>query len=290
MQEDLPAELTPFDVGDVRLVVGGGGFLPALHKSVAQIKEVGVPQSFEVLDAFGESNPNLGPATVPKASAPEGLEVGMQVRLSSGMVAKVTAVTDEDVTIDANHPMAGKPLAISATLTSEPVPAESALKPATFAGGCFWGLELAFQREVGVITTEVGYTQGSKETPTYEEVCSGTTGHTEAVRLRYDPEVVSYDRLCELFWERLGDNRFLLNQVGNDRGTQYRHGIYTHDAAQATAAAASLEAVNADGKTVHTELEPAEKWWPAEEYHMQYLQKGGQSARKEAAETIRCYG
>ena len=70
------------------------------------------------------------------------------------------------------------------------------------------------------MTTAVGYTQGKKEEPTYQEVCSGTTGHTEAVQVRFDPAVVTYNRLCDLFWERLGDNRYLLNQVGNDRGTQ----------------------------------------------------------------------
>ena len=128
--------------------------------------------------------------------------------------------------------------------------------------------------------------------PSYEAVCSGSTGHTEAVQVHFDPAEVTYNRLCDLFWERLSDNRYLLNQVGNDRGTQYRHGIYTHNEAQADVAAASKERLKmaAAGQTIHTEVLPAEKFWPAETYHQQYLQKGGQDAKKAATETIRCYG
>ena len=107
----------------------------------------------------------------------------------------------------------------------------SAHETATFAGGCFWGVELAFQREPGVVGTKVGYCQGDTEEPSYEQVCSGATGHTEAVSVVFDPKVATYGRLCELLVDRLGENVWLENQVGNDRGTQYRSGIYTHSEA-----------------------------------------------------------
>jgi peptide-methionine (S)-S-oxide reductase len=104
---------------------------------------------------------------------------------------------------------------------------------------------------------------------------------------------VSYERLCELFWDRLGESRYKLNQVGNDRGTQYRHGIYPLDAEQTKTALATLDEAKAAaplGMRVHTEVLPAEEFWDAEGYHQQYLQKGGQNAKKQARETIRCYG
>lgn len=284
-----------FDQGEVRLVVGGGGFIPGLHARVPELAAVGAPQTFSLTpeECFGAANPDLGPARIPLESCPPGLEAGMKVRLATGAKAAVTAVDDEAVTIDANHPLAGKAFEMTAELLAAPRPASEALVEATFAGGCFWGLELAFQREPGVVDTAVGYTQGDADEPTYQQVCAGSTGHTEAVLVTYDPAAVPYGRLCELFWERLGDNRFLLNQVGNDRGTQYRHGIYTHTDEQAAAAAASLagvEEASGAGQAVHTEVLPAQKFWRAEEYHQQYLQKGGQDAKKLAAETIRCYG
>lgn len=96
-----------------------------------------------------------------------------------------------------------------------------------------FSLAVAYQREPGVVGTAVGYTQGELEQPTYEQVCSGETGHTEAVQVVFDPSKVTYKRLCELLVERLGDNIFLLNQVGNDRGTQYRHGALPPPQAQA---------------------------------------------------------
>ena len=123
-------------------------------------------------------------------------------------------------------------------------------------------------------------------------MCSGTTGHTEAVQVVFDPSVVSYERLCQLLVERLGDNVYLLNQVGNDKGTQYRHGIYPASEAQETTAKAVLAAVG-EHKTlgpVRTEVVGASTFWNAEDYHQQYLLKGGQSAKKLDTETIRCYG
>jgi len=142
-------------------------------------------------------------------------------------------------------------------------------------------------REPGVVGTKVGYSQGYVESPTYDQVCSGTTGHTETLQVVYNPATVSYQRLCELAMERLGDSAFLLNQVGSDQGTQYRHGIYYHTEEQRGVAKNVLVRF---GESCTTELKPAAKFWEAEDYHQQYLLKGGQSAKKGASELIRCYG
>lgn len=163
---------------------------------------------------------------------------------------------------------------------------------ATFAGGCFWGTELYFQRIPGVIATCVGYTQGSVETPGYEQVCSGATGHTEATQLIYDPEVCTYEQLCATLFKSIAPDATALNRKGNDRGTQYRHGIYFHTPAQEAAAARVFESEQRmyGAEPIVTELKPAMVFWPAEGYHQQYLEKGGQSAAKNARESVRCYG
>ncbi len=169
-------------------------------------------------------------------------------------------------------------------------------KVATFALGCFWGGELAYQRQPGVISTHVGYARGHVANPTYEMVCSGSTGHTEAIRIVYDETTVSYESLVRLGLERLGDDVYEMNRVGNDVGTQYRHGIYYHDNDQRMVAERLLGELSGrdrdDGglRMVMTELEEAREFYLAEEYHQQYLMKGGQSARKGSSANIRCYG
>lgn len=158
--------------------------------------------------------------------------------------------------------------------------------------GCFWGTELHFQRTPGVIATCVGYTQGSVDAPNYQQVCAGTTGHTEATQLIFDPEVVAYETLCAKLFSTIPDAT-QLNRVGNDRGTQYRHGIYTHTPAQAEKARAALETEQKQRyfeTPIVTEVKPAGVFWPAEGYHQRYLEKGGQSAAKDAQEIVRCYG
>jgi len=160
---------------------------------------------------------------------------------------------------------------------------------ATFAGGCFWGTELHFQRMPGVIATCVGYTQGSVTKPSYEAVCSGTTGHTEGIQLIFDPTVISYSQLCEKLLSTVDPTA--KNRVGNDRGTQYRHGVYPHSDSQAEAAASCIAVVQAKYELrVVTEVKPAAVFFPAENYHQRYLQKGGQSAEKDARQPVRCYG
>ena len=160
---------------------------------------------------------------------------------------------------------------------------------ATFAGGCFWGTELHFQRIEGVAATCVGYTGGFAGEPTYEQVCGGNTGHTEGIQLLYDPATVSYETLCSKLLDTVDPT--ILNRVGGDAGTQYRHGVYPHSKAQAEAAAKCIESVQAKyDAPVVTEVKDAAVFWPAENYHQRYLEKKGQSASKDATENVRCYG
>jgi peptide-methionine (S)-S-oxide reductase len=145
---------------------------------------------------------------------------------------------------------------------------------ATFAAGCFWGVEDAFRKEPGVTDVKVGYTGGGVDTPTYEHVCSGTTGHAEAVLVTYDDAQVSYEELLSLFF-KVHDPR-QINRQGPDVGTQYRSAIFFHDAAQESSAKAVVEGINSalgGGPGVATEIVPAVKFWLAEEYHQQYFEK-----------------
>ena len=168
------------------------------------------------------------------------------------------------------------------------------LELATFAGGCFWGLELAYQRVPGVMHTAVGYTQGQEQFPTYSQVGAGATGHTEAVIVYYDPAEVTYDQLLDVFFGRVDPTT--VNGQGNDYGRQYRTGVYFHSANhEAIASERFKEEQLLYSKPIATELRTAMPFWPAEKYHQQYLEKGGrngvpQSAEKGATETIRCYG
>ena len=284
------AELT-FDTEEVDLVVNAGGFLPALHNALNGASlTVDKSETMTLTAPFGERDPRLGPIPVPAANAPKGMQPGDRAGLSNGATARVMSVSDEKVVIDANHLYAGEDLTLTVTLL-EP-PNGRPLQEATFAGGCFWGVELAYQREPGVVRTEVGYAQGADPSPSYEAVCSGVTGHTEAVRVRYDPSRVSYERLCDLLLDRLGENRYALNRVGNDQGTQYRHGIYFRDDAQKKTAEAVIarEQQRDPDRPIVTEVEEAAAYYAAEAYHQQYLEKGGQSAKKSDGSTIRCYG
>lgn len=165
---------------------------------------------------------------------------------------------------------------------------------AQFGAGCFWGVELAFQRVPGVTKTEVGYTQGFSHNPTYNDVCSGTSNHSEVVRVQFDPKECSYEALLDAFWAR--HDPTTLNRQGNDVGSQYRSGIYFYTPEQEKAARESLEKQQQllDRKIV-TEILPAKKFYRAEEYHQQYLAKGGrfglkQSSEKGCNDPIRCYG
>ncbi|KAG8638743.1 peptide methionine sulfoxide reductase [Manihot esculenta] len=166
---------------------------------------------------------------------------------------------------------------------------------AQFGAGCFWGVELAFQRVFGVLKTEVGYSQGHVHDPNYKLVCTGATNHVEVVRVQFDPEVCPYTNLLSLFWSRHDPTTF--NRQGGDVGSQYRSGIYYYNEKQARLAQESKESKQLEmkDKKIVTEILPAKRFYRAEEYHQQYLENGGrngakQSAEKGCSDPIRCYG
>lgn len=145
---------------------------------------------------------------------------------------------------------------------------------ATFAAGCFWGVEAAFRKLPGVESTAAGYAGGHVEHPTYDEVCSGVTGHAEAVEVTYDPEQLPYGTLLETFWN-LHDPT-TLDRQGPDIGSQYRSAIFIHSPEQAEAARLSLlEAQQRFERPIVTVIEPATAFWRAEEFHQCYLEKRG---------------
>ena len=150
------------------------------------------------------------------------------------------------------------------------------MEKATFAAGCFWGVEAAFRQIEGVTATRVGYTGGDFKNPTYKDVCSGTTGHAEAVEVEYDPSKVTYEELLEVFWEN--HDPTTLNRQGPDVGTQYRSAVFFLTPEQEAAAKASKEKLQRNGKykrPIVTEINPASEFYPAEDYHQQYLEKRG---------------
>lgn len=152
------------------------------------------------------------------------------------------------------------------------------MEKAIFAAGCFWGVEESFRCINGVSQTTVGYTGGNYENPTYEDVCSGKTGHAEAIEITYDPAIVSYDDLLNTFWNI--HNPTTPNRQGPDIGSQYRSAIFFHDQEQELKAKASKEQVQSSGKfkeEIVTEIVPETTFYPAEEYHQEYLKKHGRA-------------
>ncbi len=148
---------------------------------------------------------------------------------------------------------------------------------ATFAAGCFWGIEAAFRELDGVVQTSVGYTAGHTPTPTYEQVCSHATGHAEAVEVWFDPAAVSYDELLEAFWQI--HNPTTRNRQGLDIGDQYRSAIYYHSPEQQAAALASRDGEQTKHRRrIVTEIVPASAFHRAEEYHQRYFEKSGRAA------------
>ena len=145
---------------------------------------------------------------------------------------------------------------------------------ATFAAGCFWGVEDAFRHVPGVSDAVSGYAGGHVENPTYRQVCSHTTGHAEAVEVSFDPQQVSYDQLLDLFWQIHDPTQ--LNRQGPDVGDQYRSAIFTHGADQERAATASRDREQKKySRPIVTQILPATRFWPAEEYHQRYFEKNG---------------
>jgi len=147
---------------------------------------------------------------------------------------------------------------------------------ASFAAGCFWGVEARFREVAGVVDAVSGYMGGHREDPTYKEVCHGDTGHAESVQVTFDDEQVSYRDLLDLFFDL--HNPTTLNRQGPDFGSQYRSAVFWHSQDQRDAAELKVREVNESGRwpeSVVTELAPADRFWRAEEYHQRYFEKNG---------------
>ena len=150
------------------------------------------------------------------------------------------------------------------------------MEKATFAAGCFWGIETAYRRLEGVLDVAVGYEGGSTDNPSYQDVCTGQTGHAEVVEVDYDPEKISYDELLEVFWNIHDPTS--LNRQGPDIGTQYRSAIFFHNEDQKKKAELSKSSKQSEGTYpdgIVTEITPHETFYRAEEYHQRYFEKMG---------------
>jgi peptide-methionine (S)-S-oxide reductase len=153
------------------------------------------------------------------------------------------------------------------------------MEKATFAAGCFWGVEATFRQIKGVQATAVGYAGGQTPNPSYEQVCTGRTGHAESVEIEFDPQEVSYEQLLDAFWQNHDPTQ--RNRQGPDVGTQYRSAILYHTPEQQAAATASRQRLAESGKLsrpIATEIVPASEFYRAEEYHQQYLEKRAQAS------------
>jgi peptide-methionine (S)-S-oxide reductase len=315
--------------GTIQFVLGGGNYLPGMHELVQgmSVKE----HATTSLDAgWGERRSDLL-VTVPlhkfKSVSVDQVKVGSVLNLDSGLQVTVTELnmTDETVVLDANPPLAGSSYACDVTVEAvEEVPSwkfeyhnpeissdyesrsrhlnNDKYEVCTFALGCFWGAELTFQRVPGVVGTTVGYSQGFTVNPTYDQVCTGTTHHREAVQVVFDTTVTSFPVLLQTALKLLAatarpsssssslvgaSQLFDTEEEKLSPSKQYRHGVYYHTDEQRLAAE---ETIDLDHNIYEIELLPAKTFYTAEESHQQYLLKGGQSARSSAKEPVRCYG
>jgi peptide-methionine (S)-S-oxide reductase len=267
--------------GTVSFCLGWGGYLPGLHALIENM-DLGQEHRNKSIDAgWGSRNPELV-VKIAKNKLKHAVVEGKPLHIR-GMTLQVIQVTEDHVVVDANPPLAGASYSCDVKLLA--ISPASCYKVATFALGCFWGAELAFMRVPGVVGTKVGYTQGVSSHPTYEEVCEGTTKHREAVYVVYDPKVVSYESLVRVAFDRLASTAVSLPSLFHDEPIQYKHGFYFHSQEDRVVA----EKMLGDNR-YRVELLAASEFYSAEEYHQQYLLKGGQSTKKGSRETIRCFG
>jgi peptide-methionine (S)-S-oxide reductase len=318
-------ELTPengyvpdhlFDTsGEVTLVLGWGNYLPGLHELLLGGMSNGDEVTNVSIDAgFGSHKPEMV-IEVPKKNFKKVQNIDKIVpnatlNLQGGIRVTVLEVTKDTIIVDANHPLAGSgyscnlkilnidpyPLHTLEFKDDDPSSSSSPFQVATFAMGCFWGVELAFMRTPGVVGTRAGYTQGIVENPSYEEIKEGNTGYREAVMVIYDSRVVSYEQILTVYNDRLAvtaPEYFKLDIFAEDDDeepdSQYKHGLYFHNEEQKRLARDFISSIK-DSRYTDVELKPAAVFYSAEDQHQQYLYKGGQAARKGCRETIRCYG
>lgn len=319
--------------GEITFVLGWGNYLPGLHElllsGTEEIKNISIDAG------FGRHNPELV-IEVPKTNLKkvkhiEKIQPNTTLNLQGGIQVNVLEVTKDTIIVDANHPLAGSSYLCSFKVLSidkfpihklqqeeaEEETDSSSTSPfdiATFAMGCFWGLELAFMRTNGIIGTRAGYTQGIVPNPSYDEISEGSTKHREAVMVIYDSRIVSYKDILTIYNDRLAatapeyfkldifaddDDEEVDNNNTNTKTTedslQYKHGIYFHNdeqKQQANEFILSSTSINNMNNRYHCDVEllPANIFYNAEDQHQQYLYKGGQAARKGCRDIIRCYG
>jgi peptide-methionine (S)-S-oxide reductase len=308
--------------GTIQFVLGGGNYLPGMHELV-QGMAVKEHATTSLDSGWGERRSDLL-VTVPlqnfSSVSIEQVQVGSVLILASGLQVTVTELnmSDETVVLDANPPLAGSSYACEVTVEAvEEVPSwkfeyhnpessseieskNNKYEVCTFALGCFWGAELAFQRVPGVVGTTVGYSQGFTINPTYDQVCTGTTHHREAVQVVFDTTVTSFLVLLQTALKLLAATAQpsssssslvgasqLFDTEEEKMSKQYRHGVYYHTDEQRLAAE---ETIDLNHNIYEIDILPAKTFYTAEDPHQQYLLKGGQSARKGAKEPIRCFG
>ena len=267
--------------GEMRLAIGEGTVLQRVEQALLDR----VPgERFTVEcppgEAFGTYYDSLV-VEVSREDVPADVRVGSSVYFGNGIPGRVVKVHDSNVTIDANHPLAGRAVVFElefleyASYTVPPLPPDSTLEEATFAGGAFAKLARAFRDVPGIVSLHWGYTQGHAERPIYETVCAEQTGHALAVHVVFDPQVIRYEELLQRYWTCLGEAAFTLNESGEEVGTPYRSGIYYHSEQQREAAQESRRrrAAVEPKRPVVTELRPAATFWLAEDYVAQALEE-----------------
>jgi len=324
--------------GDLTFVLGWGNYLPGLHELLLDgMREGDTVTNLSIDAGFGRHSPDMV-IEVPKENLKkvqniEKIVPNVTLNLQGGIQVTVVDVTKDTIIVDANHPLAGSSYSCNMKVSSidrypvhkleyegvggkdnddentaeSETPSSSLVSSpfeiATFAMGCFWGVELAFMRTPGVVGTRAGYTQGTVD-PAYEEIKEGHTGHREAVMVTYDPRIVSYEEILAVYNDRLAETApeyfkvdlFAEEEDDDDENpgasspdSQYKHGIYFHNEEQKKFAHEYISSIK-DSRFSDVELMPATVFYSAEEQHQQYLYKGGQAARKGCRETIRCYG
>ena len=312
--------------GQITFVLGWGNYLPGLHELVEgcgighEVNDVSVDAGWGARqeDLLFEVPQSKLDRIVSKSQIEGRVQVGTTLTLPGNIQVLVKEIRTNEVKdgnsgeqetmiiLDANPPLAGTSYNCSFQLLDiTPLPtdmmefashnneSEYPYRIATFALGCFWGAELAFARLPGVVGTQVGYSQGRTESPTYEQVCQGYTQHREALMVIYDSRQVSYLELMQLAIERLEQSVSAMElhnlfQEADEDSIQYKYGFYYHTPHQQLEASHFLD--DSKNNRFGIELLPSTKFYQAEEYHQQYLYKGGQSTKKGCKEVIRCFG